>query len=104
MPSLEVFESLKVWEDICRILHPFGQLNSEYLEGAEHVEAVWLHKVEYNIKVLKVHLRESGCGSCCDCSHEWFKEAAKITVLVQPDGIEVLQRWHNRKCLTFFGL
>ena len=84
MPGPKVLESLKVREDICRALHPFGQPDRESRERAEDVEAVWLYKVEYNIEVMKNHIREAWCGSCFDCCHEWFKEAAKTTAMEQP--------------------
>ncbi len=96
----KTLESLKVWEDIYRAVYPFGQHDGESREGAEDGEAVWLHKVEYSIKVTKKHLREVWCGSCCDCSHEWFKEATEMTAWFQPEDLEVFQRWHDLKCLT----
>ena len=104
MPGMKYFESLKVWKNICRALHPFGQPNPENREGAEDVEAVWLHKIEYGIKCINIHTSEVWCGSCCDCSHDWFKEAATITALAQVEGLKVFQRWHNLKCLKISGL
>ena len=103
MPGFKVLESLKVWEDIYRALHPFGQPDIESHERAEDVEAVWSRKEEYSIKVIKKHMHELWCGSCRDCSHEWFKEAAKVTAVAQMERLEVFQRWHNLKCLAFFG-
>ena len=82
MPGGKPLESLKVWEDIYRALHPFGQPDLECRERAEDVEAVWLHKEEDSIKVMNSHIREQRCGSCCDGGHEWFKEADKIAVLL----------------------
>ena len=100
VPGFKHLESVKVWEDICRALHPFGQPDREI---REEVEAVWSHKVGYSISVMKFHTPEVWCGSCGDCSHEWFKGAAKITALVQLEELKVFQRWHNLKCLTFSG-
>ena len=70
MSGLKALESLKVWEDICRGLHPFGQPDGEIRDGAEDVGAVWLHKVKYRIMVIKDHFSQARSGSCCDCSHE----------------------------------
>ena len=103
VPGSKYLESVKVWEDTRRALHPFGQPDRERRERAEEVEAVWSHKVGYSISVIKLHKPEVWCGSCGDCSHEWFKEAAKITALVQLEELKVFQRWHNLKCLTFSG-
>ena len=101
MPGSKALESLKVWENICRSLHPFGQRDGESRERGEDVETVWLHKVEYNIGVTKVHICEVRCGGCNDFSHEGFKKAAKITALEQGEDLEVFQRWQNLKCLIF---
>ena len=104
MQSDKALQSLKVWEDICRALHPFGQIDLECRERAEDVEAVWLHKEEYSIKVIKFNTRELWRGSRCDCGHEWFAEADKVTALAQVEQLEAFQRWHNMKCLAFSGL
>jgi len=39
MPGIKALESLKVWEDICRALHPFGERDREFRERAENAEA-----------------------------------------------------------------
>ena len=101
MLGFKVTESLKVWEDIYGALHPFGQPDGEYRERAEDVEAAWSHKEAYSIKVIKRHIRELLRGSCSDCSHEWLKEAAKVTAVAQMERLEVVQRWHSLKCLAF---
>ena len=103
MPRGKDLESLKVWEDIYGALHLFGQPDLECRERAEDMEAVWLHKVEYTIKVIKTHIRELLCGSCCDCSHEWLKGAAKVTAVAQIERLEVFQRWYSLKCLAISG-
>ena len=92
MPRGKDLESLKMWEDIYGALHLFGQPDHESRERAEDMEAVWLHKEEYSIKVIKTHIRELLCGSCRDCSHEWLKEAAKVTAFAQRDPLEAFQR------------
>ena len=101
MPGIKVLESLKVWEDIYRALHPFGQPDGECRERAEYVEAVRLHKEEYSMKVFKVHMRELLCGSCCDCSRKWFKGADKVKAVAQVERLKAFQGWHSLKCLIF---
>ena len=103
MPGMKALEPPKVWEDICRAFHPFGQPDFEYRERAEDMEAVWLHKEVESIGVMKIHIRELWCGSRCDCNHEWFTEADKVTALAKVEMLEVFQRWHNLKCLAFPG-
>ena len=52
VPGFKFLESVKVWEDICRVFHPFGQPDREKRERAEEVEAVWSHKVGYSTSVI----------------------------------------------------
>ena len=58
MLGTKFLESMKVWEDIYRTLHPFEQPDDESRERAENSEAIWLCKVEYSIHVLKIDIRE----------------------------------------------
>ena len=68
---MKKFELLKVWEDICRALHPLRQRDYKCRERAEYVEAGGFHEVEYSIKIRKIQCGEVGRGSCSDCSHKW---------------------------------
>jgi hypothetical protein len=85
-------QPLEVWEDIHRSLHSLGEPNMESAEGVEDVDTGRLHKIEYSIKILKVHVGQTLRGSCDDCSHEWLKEIAKIAAVGQYEGLEVHQR------------
>ena len=103
MPGIKALESLKVWKDIRRTLHPLGQSDCERRERAEDVEAGRLQKAEYRVVVRKVQSSKVWRRGCSNCSHERFKEIAKITVLGHLEGPEAVQRWHNSMCLLVFS-
>ena len=103
MPGIKSLESLKVWKDIRRAFHPFGQKDGERRDGAEDLEAGRLRKVEYRVRARKTQLSEVWRRGCGDCSHERLKGIAKITVLGHLEGLKAVQRLHNGMYLLVFS-
>src|SRR5258706_6281560 len=63
-------QPLKVWKDIHRVIHLFGQLDLKSREGVGDIQTRGLHKVEYSNRICKSHCSEIGRGIVADCSHE----------------------------------
>ncbi len=92
-------QPLKVWKDIYRAVHPFGQNNLKSREGVGDVPTRRLHKVEYGNRIAKVHYSEIGRCTFADCSHEWLNELVKTSV--QVDEFKVHQRLQDLEVVVF---
>jgi hypothetical protein len=91
----KVLQPMEVWEDVHRPIHSLGEMNIKSPEGVEDMDIGWLHKIEYSIKIIKLHFSQTWSGSCGDCSHEWLKEIAKIAADLYYEGLKVHQWLQN---------
>jgi len=103
MSGMKALESLKVWKNIYRALHPVGQRDCERRERVEDLEAGRLRKVEYRVRVRKTQSGEVWRRGCSDCSHDRPKGIAKVTVFGHPEGPEAFQRLHNSMYFLVFS-
>src|SRR5258706_12228593 len=100
MMGLKVFQLVKGWQDIDRVLHP-PTSKAEGCEGREDLEASRLQKIECTIRVKNLHYSKAWGGSCGDCVEKWLQEIAIVATRGEFEGLKLLKRMHDLQILVF---
>ena len=97
--GLKDLQSLQVWKDIDKTVHPLGQLDVQTPDRVEDAQKGRLPKAEYGIGISDLYSSETWSGSGGNCNNKWLQEIACAAPKAQFEGLKVLQRL---QCLQIF--